>query len=173
MRREEFIRIGGFDEQFFLYNEDSEFSWRAHSFHLPILYVPSSIVRHDYSLRVSPQKMYHLEKGRYLILKTYFSWKMVSILMPSLALAEILTLGYAARFGWTGIAFKVRAFYEGIILTGSSQHREGAVVLEHLETQIPIDQLVSNCIERGVVRICNRVFSWNFTIFKKVCLKKG
>jgi hypothetical protein len=168
MRREEYIHMGGFDERFFLYNEDSEFSWRAHIFRISIIYVPSSIVRHDYSLNVSPQKMYNLEKGRYLILKTYFSWKMAAILAPSLFLSEILTLGYAARFGRAGIAFKVRAFYEGMILTGSSQHRNGAGVLDYLETQIPSDQLVSNHIERSAVRICNRVFSWNYKIFRKL-----
>lgn len=169
MRREEFIRIGGFDERFFLYNEDSEFSWRAHVFQISVIYIPTSVVRHDYSLTVSPQKMYYLEKGRYLILKKYFSRKMAAILAPSLILTEILTFGYAARFGLKGIAFKVRAFYEGMILMGSSQHRNGFRVLEHLETQIPTDQLVSNYFEQVVVRMCNRVFLWNFRILRYIC----
>jgi GT2 family glycosyltransferase len=171
MRREEFIRIGGFDERFFLYNEDSEFSWRAHSYDLPIVYVPSSIVRHDYSLDVSPQKMYYLEKGRYLILKKYFSGKMAAILLPSLVAAEILTFGYSTRFGFVGLSLKMRAFYEGLILTQNFQHIAGTRVLEHLEVQVPTDQLVSNGIERAVVRMCNWKFSWNFTIFKRIYTK--
>ncbi len=88
IRKEGFDRMGGFDERFFLYNEDSEFSWRAHLFEIPILYVPSSVVRHHYALAVSPQKMYYLEKGRYLILKTYFSFGMSLVLFPSLFIAE-------------------------------------------------------------------------------------
>jgi GT2 family glycosyltransferase len=168
IRKEDFTRMGGFDERFFLYNEDSEFSWRAHLFRISVMYVPSSTIRHDYTLNVSPRKMYHLEKGRYLILKTYFSYKMYAILAPSLILAEILSLGYAGRLGWTGIRCKVHAFYEGMILKGSSRHREGISVLGHLETQIPVDQLVSANIERSVIGLCNAVFLWNYAIFKRV-----
>jgi GT2 family glycosyltransferase len=172
MRREEFTRMGGFDERFFLYNEDSEFSWRAHLFDLPIVYVPRSIVRHDYSLAVSPQKMYYLEKGRYLILKKYFSWKIAVILLPSLVAAEILTFGYAARFGRAGMSLKLRALCEGVFQKDGQQHLAGVAVLEHLEVQVPDDQLTSTGIERGVVRVCNRVFSWNFSIFKRMFRKK-
>jgi GT2 family glycosyltransferase len=162
--KEDYLKMGGFDERFFLYNEDSEFSWRAHIYDISIVFIPSSVLRHDYSLNVSPQKLYYLEKGRYLILKTYFSWKLWIVLIPSFILAEILTFGYAARFGWTGISFKARAFYEGLILTRSAKHRDGEKVLGHLEKSIPLDQLVSNGIERAGVRMCNWIFSWNFTV---------
>jgi GT2 family glycosyltransferase len=173
MRRDAFIRIGGFDERFFLYNEDSEFSWRAHLFQIPVLYIPSSIIYHDYSLSVSPQKMYHLEKGRYLILKTYLSRKMIVVFLPSLIIAEILTLGYAARFGLKGISLKVRVFFKEAVLGGGDSHfRNGAGVIEYLETQIPTDQLVLNGSEQGFMRICNKVFLWNYTVFKRMFLRK-
>jgi GT2 family glycosyltransferase len=172
MRKDDYLKLGGFDERFFVYNEDSEFSWRAHSHHYSIVYTPSSVMRHDYTFRVSPQKMYHLEKGRYLILKTYLSWKMSVVLAPSLILAEILTFGYAVQMGWTGITLKIRAFYEGIFLTGNSQHRKETGVLEHMETQIPMDQLVSNRIERAVIRMGNWVFSWNYAIFRCLFIRK-
>ncbi|MBT9150976.1 MAG: N-acetylglucosaminyl-diphospho-decaprenol L-rhamnosyltransferase [candidate division WS2 bacterium] len=84
MRKRDFEELGGFDENFFAYNEDSDLSWRAHLKGFGILYVPTSIVRHDYKLNVPPEKIYHLEKNRYLILRKCFSWKDLLVLFPSL-----------------------------------------------------------------------------------------
>ena len=56
--------IGGFDKNIFLYHDDVDFSIRAQLKGINILYVPNSIVFHDYELTVSPQKIYFLEKGR-------------------------------------------------------------------------------------------------------------
>jgi len=164
LRKEEFGRMGGFDERFFLYNEDSEFSWRAHVFGLPVVYVPSSVVRHHYSLKVSPEKLYHLERGRYLILKTYLSGYQIVVLSPSLILAEILIFAYASRLGMAGIVSKVKAFSEGLILTKGSQQQTGERALKHFEVRIPSDQLVSGRAEKVCIGLCNRLFSLNYEI---------
>lgn len=63
MRKKEYLELGGFDENFFNYMEDVEFSWRAYVNGFKILYIPTSIVYHDYRLEVLPKKIYHLEKG--------------------------------------------------------------------------------------------------------------
>ena len=47
MRKEKFEELGGFDENFFTYHDDSDLSWRAHLSGFRILYVPTSAVRHD------------------------------------------------------------------------------------------------------------------------------
>ncbi|MHB1536945.1 MAG: glycosyltransferase family 2 protein [Solirubrobacteraceae bacterium] len=45
-RREAFERIGGFDESFFAYYEDADWSWRAQLAGLRCRYVPSAVVYH-------------------------------------------------------------------------------------------------------------------------------
>lgn len=69
MRKREFIELGGFDESILVYGEDTEFSWRIMVNGFKILFVPNSVVKHDYVLEVPPRKIYHLEKARYIILK--------------------------------------------------------------------------------------------------------
>lgn len=46
MRKEDFLKIGGFDERFFMYYEDTDLSFRMRKFGKKLIYCPSSIVRH-------------------------------------------------------------------------------------------------------------------------------
>ncbi|MEI6294415.1 MAG: glycosyltransferase family 2 protein, partial [Methanomicrobiales archaeon] len=113
MKKKDFLDIGSFDEHFFLYNEDSDLSWRAHFFNYTILCVPQSLVRHMYRLNVTPEKLYLLETGRYMILRKYYSLRDIFLISPSLLLAEVLTLGYALRLGRRGLMAKMRALRDG------------------------------------------------------------
>lgn len=45
-RRDLFIRIGGFDEAFFAYHDETDLCWRFHRMGYKILYVPESIIYH-------------------------------------------------------------------------------------------------------------------------------
>jgi GT2 family glycosyltransferase len=168
MRKDDYLKIGGFDERFFVYNEDSEFSWRAHFFHLTILFVPDSVVRHDYSLKVSPAKIYYLEKGRYTILKTFFSNRSLVYLLPSLAAAEFLTFGYALKSGRDGLGLKIKSLYEGLFAPRVSRTLLNAKIIEDLEIRIPTGQLVSTRSEKLIIRLCNLIFLWNFRIFRRI-----
>jgi len=48
VRRDAFIRLGGFDRDFFAYFEDTDFCWRAWLYGFRVVYVPSSIVYHKF-----------------------------------------------------------------------------------------------------------------------------
>lgn len=45
-RKSLFIKIGGFDESFFAYYEETDLCWRVHRFGYKYLYVPQSIIYH-------------------------------------------------------------------------------------------------------------------------------
>jgi len=48
VRRNVWTEIKGFDEKYFMYHEDVDLCWRAQIAGFPVLYVPSSIVFHDW-----------------------------------------------------------------------------------------------------------------------------
>ena len=70
IRRSTFLRIGGFDPDFFAYFEDVDFCWRAWLHGLKILYVPSSVVYHKFGgtwgSKISPKRMFLGERNRLL-----------------------------------------------------------------------------------------------------------
>ncbi len=74
-RRELFTETGGFDEDFFLYCEDTDLGLRARWAGWKCLYVPQATVMHHYSRtagRVSPMKAFYVERNRLYVLRKNF-----------------------------------------------------------------------------------------------------
>lgn len=63
VRRSVFERVGLFDEGFFLYLEDVEFSRRAAAAGCAIALQPKAVAWHDYRLRLTPRKVLWLLRG--------------------------------------------------------------------------------------------------------------
>jgi GT2 family glycosyltransferase len=71
MRREVGEQLGWFDEDFFLYYEDTDLSWRARSLGYAIRYVPDAVLRHLHSATSeewSPLFVFHVDRNRLLML---------------------------------------------------------------------------------------------------------
>ena len=69
MRREAIEDVGGFDERFFMYTEDVEWAWRAHTRGWEILFEPSAVVRHVGN--ASGAKRYGSARTRAYLKNTY------------------------------------------------------------------------------------------------------
>jgi GT2 family glycosyltransferase len=101
-------QIGGFDERFFLYCEDTDLGLRARRAGWTCLYEPRAVAEHHYSHsagRASPLKAYYVERNRlFLLVKNFPAGRLA--LAPFYALARYLWhlwymmsgQGSAARF---------------------------------------------------------------------------
>lgn len=168
IKKEDFIKLGGFDKNIFLYHEDVEFSCRALLNSFKILYVPTSIIRHNYLMKVNPKKLYYLERGRYLVLRKYFSWKDYFLMLPSLLLVEILTFGYAATFGRDGILYKVIAIREGLVLSTDKLKGDRSNLYKYLSISIPSNLVAGSIIKKSILLLINVIFRINFKYYVKM-----
>jgi GT2 family glycosyltransferase len=107
----EFFRaLGGFDEAFFLYHDDVDLSLRALLAGERCLYVPTSVVAHDYDLRLSPRRWEWAEAYRHAVLLKAYRAPTLVLLAPALVAMELVTLAF---LGWRGPRFlvaKLRAY---------------------------------------------------------------
>ena len=166
IKKRDFVELGGFDENFFMYREDGDFAWRAHLKDLKILFVPTSVIRHDYILKVPPEKIYHLEKGRYMILRKYLSRRDFLLLSPSLLVAEFLTLGYATKHGLKGLKYKLKAMKDGLRVKVGKVSGDKENLFKSLSATIPTDQLTFNKFEKILKILANKIFEWNFKVVR-------
>ena len=94
IRRPVFEALGGFDERFFLYVEDTDLSLRARLAGYRCWYVPTAVVAHDYRLSYTPTKAWFLDRNRHLMLLSNLPWPTYLALVPGLLLGEIVTWGF-------------------------------------------------------------------------------
>ncbi|VVB63387.1 Glycosyl transferase family 2 [uncultured archaeon] len=166
MKKRDFLDIGSFDECFFLYMEDTEFSWRAHLRGFRLLYIPASIVRHDYSLHVSPEKIYNLEFGRYILIRKIMTFRDILLITPSLLIVELLVFGYALKLGRKAIIYKLKAMKDGLTTNIVRIEGDRRNLFNSIDANIPPDQLSTNLFEIFIKIIINNIFRLNFKIFR-------
>jgi GT2 family glycosyltransferase len=100
IRTEVFRELGGFTEEFFMYQEDLELGWRARLHGLRVVVTPRADVYHDYEYGRNVQKHYLLERNRLVFVLSAFSGRMLTVLSPVLVAGELSMLALAAKQGW-------------------------------------------------------------------------
>ena len=95
--------VGWFDDDFFMYYEDTDLSWRIRSRGLAIRYQPDAVLRHIHaasSKEWSPRFVFHVDRNRLLMLTKDASAR--------LALHAVL------RYPLTALSMALRAFVEAL-----------------------------------------------------------
>lgn len=93
-------QLGGFDEEYFAYLEDTELSLRAWRLGLAARCVPTAVALHHYAFSRNPAKMTLLERNRLMLLATVWPTRVLVLLAPLLLACEALLLAYAVASGY-------------------------------------------------------------------------
>lgn len=101
MVRAESIRACGmWDEDFFMYHEDLEWSMRFRAAGQKIALASDSIFYHKYQFGRSMEKFYWMERNRYAVMLLFFRWPTLLLLLPMALAVEIGLWFFAIRGGW-------------------------------------------------------------------------
>jgi GT2 family glycosyltransferase len=100
MHAETFRELGGFHDEFFLYQEDVQLGWRAQMTGRRVVVSSHADVWHDYDFERHGNKRYFMERNRLAFLGTCFSARTLLLLAPLLLATELAMLLLAARQGW-------------------------------------------------------------------------
>jgi GT2 family glycosyltransferase len=94
--------LGGFDEDYFLYHEDTDFCLRARLLGIALAPCDVGLVIHDSPFTLDSQKFYLLERNRLMLLCKLYQTKTLLKLLPALCLTSLATLSYAILHGMVG-----------------------------------------------------------------------
>ncbi len=105
-----FAALGGFDERFFLYVEDTDLSWRARLAGHRCLYIAEAVIAHDYRPSYTPAKAFYLDRNRHLMLLKNLGRATYLRLLPGLLLGEVVTWGFLLLKGPPYWGVKLRVY---------------------------------------------------------------
>ena len=128
VRRAVWHRLGGFDERYFAYHEDTDLSLRAWLLGLRVVVEPSAVADHHYEFGRNPRKMYLLERNRLLTVLGDYPTPLLRRLLPGLLLVEPLLLLMAVLQGWA--PQKLQAWWWVSTHAGILRRRRAAVQAE-------------------------------------------
>jgi GT2 family glycosyltransferase len=107
IRRSTLDRMGGLPRDSFMSNDDVIVSWLLHLMGNDIYCIPDSVMYHKYRLKMSPEKLYRLEKDRLELLLSTLKPLTLIIISPILLTVDIMTIIYSVIKGWTYLKTKM------------------------------------------------------------------
>ena len=102
-------KIGDYNEDFYMYHDDVELSWRTKLAGYKIVLAPRSVVFHKYEFNRSVRMYYYMERNRYMVLFNFYRWRTIFLLLPMLFLMEFGVAGFSILHG--GFFTKLRVYW--------------------------------------------------------------
>ena len=100
MRTDLLQSLGLWDEAYFMYHEDTDYSLRLRIHGYRTVLIRDAEFFHKYQFSKSIQKYYWMERNRHAILLLYFKWPTLLLIFPMWLILEIGLLFFSLARGW-------------------------------------------------------------------------
>ncbi|MFA5076209.1 MAG: glycosyltransferase family 2 protein [Patescibacteria group bacterium] len=100
LKKEALDKVGLFDEEFWMYHDDLDLSWRLRLAGYQIYLAPLSVVYHKYQFSKSIQQYYWMEHNRFICLLTNYKLATGILILPALIIMELGLLFFALLRGF-------------------------------------------------------------------------
>jgi GT2 family glycosyltransferase len=109
IRRHLFEQMGGAPGWCFMGNDDVIVSWLLRLMGYEVYCLPESVVFHKYSLKMSPEKLYRLEKNRHILLLSTLKPLTLLACLPIFLAVDLLIVAYSVIKGRSYVRAKFAA----------------------------------------------------------------
>jgi GT2 family glycosyltransferase len=177
IRRTVIEEIGAFDDLFVAYLEETDLSLRGQMAGYRSLFVPRSVVLHDYAFRFSERKCFHIEKNRIYMLIKMFRKRTLLLLSPLLAMTEVFIWIYMLTHGrghlkqkWLSYVWLWRNRVQIVQKRNETQHIRKVTdreILRLFVPRLPLDQVMKG----RAGQVLNRVSSSVIDAFSRIPLR--
>jgi len=93
-------KVGLFDEEFWMYNEDQDLGWRLWLAGYACVLAPQAVVYHKYEFSKSIKKYYFMDRNRLLAIFKNYSCLTLFLIFPALVIMELGLTLFSLKTGW-------------------------------------------------------------------------
>jgi len=111
IREEVFQKIGGYNEEFYMYHDDLELSLKVRLAGYQIILAPHSVIWHKYEFSRSVAMIYYMERNRYLTLLSFYPVYLLALIALPLLLMDLGMLLYSVINGWFKAELKIYGYF--------------------------------------------------------------
>ncbi len=112
VKREVFEAVGLLRQDYFLYYDDTEFSWRARLAGFNIGFVEASVCYHKYHFQSRLSSwLYYFQRNRLLNLLTLQRLGTIALTAPSLIVSELVLASYFIAKGWGKTVWQLARYF--------------------------------------------------------------
>ncbi|HZJ41616.1 MAG TPA: glycosyltransferase family 2 protein [Patescibacteria group bacterium] len=110
-RKKVFNEVGGWNEDYYMYHDDIEFSLKTRLAGYKVILAPNSVIFHKYEFSRSTRMLYFMERNRYLLIYSFYPCYLIILLIPAILFMNLGMMFFAAVKGWFKIWLKVNLYF--------------------------------------------------------------
>ncbi|MDO8667789.1 MAG: glycosyltransferase family 2 protein [bacterium] len=111
IKKEVLDKIGGYNEEYYMYHDDIEVSWKVKLAGYKIVLAPKSIVYHKYEFSRSMTMVFYMERNRYITVLAFYKPLTLLLILPAMILMDLGVLMYSLAGGWFKVKLKVYGYF--------------------------------------------------------------
>ena len=104
-------KIEGYNEEYFMYHDDIEVSWKVKLAGYKIVLAPKSLIYHKYEFGRSELGFHNMERNRYIAIFSFYKLPTILLIMPALIIMDLGVLAYSIAGGWFSAKIKVYKYF--------------------------------------------------------------
>lgn len=104
-------KIGFYDEEYYMYHDDIEMSWRVKLLGYKIVLAPKSIVYHKYEFDRSIRMLFYMERNRHLVAFQFYRIPTIIMLFPVALFMNLGMFFYSVLGGWAKTYFQIVGYF--------------------------------------------------------------
>ncbi|MBU0898062.1 glycosyltransferase family 2 protein [Patescibacteria group bacterium] len=172
-----FLKVGMFDESYFMYHDDIELSFKIKLLGYRVVFAPKSVVYHKYEFERSNKKVFFMERNRFRFLLEFFKLPTLIIIFPAFILMEIGMLPYEIINKWINKKLKVylyffnfknikrilkkRAFAQKLRKISDKEMLKGVVgIIDFQEIENPVLKYIANPLFNVYWSVVKKIIIW-------------
>ncbi|MEA3398756.1 MAG: glycosyltransferase family 2 protein [Patescibacteria group bacterium] len=110
-RREALERVGLFDEEYWMYNEDQELPWRLRLNGWRCVLAPNAAAYTKYEFKHSIEKFYWMDRNRIISILVCYKLLTLILILPAFIIMELGHILFSLKTGWFKEKIKVWKYF--------------------------------------------------------------